>query len=271
MEYKIGDKVKIIGVQDGLEEAVGLVGVITEFYKNKVNVVFEKRKWTTRPYWGECEISWWYSQDKIEPYITEIPVEDFSALKVGDIVRVDSLIDEKDADYRLKMALGKTGKIVVGFNPTEHSVGIEFSENIGGHGCNGKGKYGNCFYIYGKGAKGSSMREYGAKLILTNGDQSAKPTKTEKSKAEKPKIDITPLTDLMLKGYTYIAKDSDNSMFVYKTKPKMDIGGKQWYVEGYTDCKQFGGFSVKKKKLDFYWGLPVALADIVADIEKYLV
>lgn len=272
MEYKIGDKVKIVGVQDDLEEAVGLVGEISEVWKQRVCVVFEKHKWKTRPQWKECQTSWWYKQDKIEPYCPVQLIDDYSQLKVGDIVRLVSLASEERADSRLKRGLGHIGKVVREYfkDCDNYNIGVEFENDIWGHSCNGKGKDSHCLYLYDKNSTEQKRNEYGGILEIVSGGMQ-KPAPKQATKKPKETINVDALLSLTEKGFKYIAKDSDNAMFIYKTKPKMDIGGKQWYVDNYTDCKQFGGFTAKRKKLDFYWGLPVALADIVADIEKYLV
>jgi hypothetical protein len=50
-------------------------------------------------------------------------------------------------------------KIIVGINigtiieERDEEVGIEFEKNIAGHGCNGKGKYGFCWYFLRKNIK----------------------------------------------------------------------------------------------------------------------
>lgn len=270
MEYQVGDKVKIIGVQDDLEDAVGLVGEISSVWKQRVCVVLEKDKWESKPYLSS-RVSWWYTPDKIEPYCPVQLIDDYSQLKVGDVIRLVSLADEKEADNRLKRGLGHIGKVVTEYSRTGNGIGVEFENDIGGHCCNNrKNKDGHCLFLYDKNNDDSNWKYFGGTLEIISGS-TLKSQPKQSTKKPKETIDVEELLSLIEKGFKYIAKDSDNTMFIYKTKPKMDIGGKQWYVEGYTDCKQFGGFSVKKKKLDFYWGLPVALADIVADIEKYLV
>lgn len=42
----------------------------------------------------------------------------------------------------------KTATVVTIPNPTIFEVGIEFDEDIRGHDCGGKGKYGHCLYGY---------------------------------------------------------------------------------------------------------------------------
>ena len=74
-------------------------------------------------------------------------------VKLGDMVRIDSACYPADAYDVIKRTVGGIGRVIV--KPKrlpngDFNVGIEMENNIGGHNCDGSGKYGCCYYCNGK-------------------------------------------------------------------------------------------------------------------------